>query len=673
MNRPRKRVREKEASPRKNEEAPIAAEVGASEGADLEETLWQLQSAINSSLNGIAMCDKKGTFIYVNQAFVTLWGFDEASQILGRSAISFLGSPGEITQVISQVLEHGNWSGEMSGRRRDGTHFDAQVYANSFMDRSGRLAGIRASFSDLTVRKQMETALKESEKRYRELFQNMNSGVVVYEAVNNGDDFLIRDVNNAVESIENVERQKIIGKPLTEVFPGVKQFGLLEVLQRVWRTGVSEQFAAAFYEDEQHHGWRENRIYKIPPDQIVAVYDDITERKKAEEDRERLQAQLLQAQKMESIGRLAGGVAHDFNNMLMVIIGYAEMALEQVDPADSFHALLEEIRTAALRSADITRQLLAFARKQTRSLMPLDLNETIEGILKMLRRLIGEDIEIAWLPGRNLWPVYMDPAQINQILANLCVNSRDAISGGGKIVIETSRETLDEIYCAANRGFRPGEYVTFVVSDNGCGMDRKTLDSIFEPFFTTKGVDKGTGLGMATVYGIVKQNNGFINVYSEPGVGTSVRIYLPRHEGEVAAMTENAVQDIPAGAGETILLVEDEVAILKMGRRILERLGYQVLTAGTPGKALDLARNYEGRIHLLLTDMIMPEMNGKDLAERVLAVHPDASVLYMSGYTAENVVHQGILEDGMDFIPKPFSLEILAAKVREILNRQQHG
>lgn len=673
MKRPRKTVHEIENIHPEIGAPPARASLEIPEKADLEETLWQLQSAMNSSLNGIAMCDKKGMFIYVNQAFVRLWGFENASQILGRSAVSFLGSPGEITKIISQVLEHGFWSGEMSGHRQDGAGFDAQVYANSFTDRSGRLAGIRASFVDLTARKQMEMALKESEKRYRELFQNMSSGVAVYEATANGENFVIRDINNAVERIENVKRENVIGRLLTDVFPGVIQFGLLDILRRVWQTGKPELVAAAHYIDAQHQGWRENRVYKIPPDQVVAVYDDVTERIKAEEERERLQTQLLQAQKMESIGRLAGGVAHDFNNMLMVILGYTEMTLEQMDPATPSQGALQEIREAALRSADITRQLLAFARKQTRSLAALDLNETIEGILKMLRRLIGEDIEITWLPGRNLWPVYMDPAQINQILANLCVNARDAISGVGKIVIETGREVLDETYCATHRGFYPGEYVTFVVSDNGCGMDKNTLESIFEPFFTTKDIDKGTGLGMATVYGIVKQNNGFINVYSEPGVGTSVRIYLPKYEGKLTAMKEDTVQDIPLGNGETILLVEDEASILKMGRKILERLGYHVLTAGTPGKALDLVRNYEGRIHLLISDMIMPEMNGKELAERVIFAHPDISVLYMSGYTAENVVHQGILEEGMDFIPKPFSLDILATRVHEILNRQREG
>ena len=272
---------------------------------------------------------------------------------------------------------------------------------------------------------------------------------------------------------------------------------------------------------------------------MVGTHIDIT-------DRVNLQAQFVQAQKMESVGRLAGGVAHDYNNVLSVIIGYTEMAMDEVDPAGPLHANLEEVLTAANRATDITRQLLAFARKQTIAPKVLDLNETVEGMLKMLRRLIGEDIDLAWLPGASLWPVKMDPSQIDQILANLCVNARDAIAGVGKVTIETGTVVFDAAYCADHAGFVPGEFVMLAVSDNGCGMDKEMLDKIFEPFFTTKDVDKGTGLGLATVYGIVKQNNGFINVYSEPGKGTTIKIYLPRHEGKAVEIQEESTAEIPS-------------------------------------------------------------------------------------------------------------------------------
>jgi PAS domain S-box-containing protein len=293
---------------------------------------------------------------------------------------------------------------------------------------------------------------------------------------------------------------------------------------------------------------------------------------KTQEEQERLQSQLFQAQKMESVGRLAGGVAHDYNNMLGVIMGYTELALETLRPEDPLYNDLTEIQKAALRSADITKQLLAFARKQTIDPKILDLNETVEGLLKMLRRFIGEDIDLSWQPGAGLWPVKIDPSQVNQILANLCVNARDAIFDIGKITIETGNVYLDEEYCTHHSGFKPGEYVMLAVSDNGCGMDKQTLDMIFEPFFTTKEVGKGTGRGLAMLYGIVKQNEGFINVYSEKGKGTTFRLYLPRHGDVPEYKEETDPKAIPMGKGETILILEDEQSILKLARAILENL-----------------------------------------------------------------------------------------------------
>ena len=282
---------------------------------------------------------------------------------------------------------------------------------------------------------------------------------------------------------------------------------------------------------------------------------------------------LQQAQKMESVGGLAGGVAHDYNNMLSVIIGYAELAMDKVDPSDPLYADLNEILMAARRSTEITRQLLAFARKQAIAPKVLDLNDTVESMLKMLRRLMREDIDLAWLPKPGLWPVKMDPTQIDQILANLCVNARDAISGVGKVTIETDKVSLDEAYCADHAGFTTGEFVLLAVSDNGCGMDEELRDKIFEPFFTTKGLGKGTGLGLATIYGIVKQNNGFINVYSDPMNGTTFRIYLPRHAGRTEEIAVESSAQIPVGHGEAVLIVEDEPAIMKMGKKMSGKIG----------------------------------------------------------------------------------------------------
>ncbi|SEM24188.1 PAS domain S-box-containing protein [Syntrophus gentianae] len=406
-------------------------------------------------------------------------------------------------------------------------------------------------------------------------------------------------------------------------------------------------------------------------DEIIGrVWDfrDITEHRRAEAEREKLQAQLIQAQKMESVGRLAGGVAHDFNNMLGVILGYSELILERGDLSEKLQGNLQEIHNAARRAAEITRKLLAFARKQTISPRVLDLNETVESMLKMLRRLIGEDIDLAWLPCSSLWPVMIDPSQIDQILANLCVNARDAISGAGKLTIETGMVNLDHAYCSEHAGFVPGDYVLLAVSDNGCGMPDEVLSHLFEPFFTTKEVGKGTGLGLATVYGIVKQNNGFINVYSEPGEGTTFKIYLPRHAGKADATATLKPADIPQGKGEIVMVVEDDPALLLLSRTMLTGLGYKVLEASSPSLALKLAAEHSGEINLLLTDMVMPEMNGKDLAQEVQVLHPEIKIVFMSGYTADTIAHHGIMDKGVRFLQKPFTIKDIADKIRQTLD-----
>ncbi len=399
----------------------------------------------------------------------------------------------------------------------------------------------------------------------------------------------------------------------------------------------------------------------------IAAIRNIAARVQAEAEQATLQEKLAQVRKMESIGRLAGGVAHDFNNMLGVILGYGELALDTVAQDDPLHANLTEIITAARRSAHMTRQLLAFARKQTVVPKVLDLNETVEGMLTMLRRLIGEDIHISWQPNAGLWPVKIDPSQIDQILANLCVNARDAIGGVGTLSIETKNVRIDREYCADQPYFVPGEYVLVVVKDNGRGMDQATLANLFEPFFTTKDVGEGTGLGLATVYGIVKQNDGFINVESEPDQGTTFKIYLPRHVAEVARTDTRDAGGIPMGRGETVLVVEDEATVLKLAELLLQGLGYQVLASVSAKEAIAMAEAQGCKIDLLLTDVVMPEMNGRDLADRLKGVCPDLKVLFMSGYTAEVIAHRGVIDQGTQFIQKPFLRKELATRVREAL------
>jgi two-component system cell cycle sensor histidine kinase/response regulator CckA len=403
---------------------------------------------------------------------------------------------------------------------------------------------------------------------------------------------------------------------------------------------------------------------------MAGTAQDVTQYKNAEEEKAKLQKQLQQAQKMESVGRLAGGVAHDFNNMLGVILGHAELALQGITPEHPLHDSLMEIHNAANRSASLTRQLLAFASRQTIAPKVLDLNQTVTEMLNMLQRLLGEDVSLKWHPFQNLWHVMIDPSQIDQILANLCVNARDAIKSGGTITIETGNSTLDEVYCSTHMGAIPGEYVTLALSDDGCGMDKETMAQIFEPFFTTKGVGKGTGLGLSTIYGIIKQNKGIIEVYSEIGHGTTFTMYLPRYIGNADPARGTKEKTPPAkGGNETILLVEDEPGILKMTTGMLKMQGYTVLAASTPGEALRLAEEHSSEIHLLMTDVVMPEMNGQDLAKNLLSLYPQIKQLFMSGYTSDIITRHGILNEGVHFIQKPFALKSLTARIREVLDK----
>ena len=516
------------------------------------------------------------------------------------------------------------------------------------------------AINDISAQKTSEKALQESEERFRKAF--LSSPVpLVLSHIESGQ-FI--DVNDQWEKMLGYSREEQIGRNSGELGiwkdPGERD-RLVTILQE-----------KGFFKDEPikflsrsgeliHARWTAEAIALGGRQVMLSMIFDETENKK-------LLDQLLQAQKLESIGRLAGGVAHDYNNMLSVIVGYGEMAMGRVQPDDPIHADLEEILNAAKRSADITRQLLAFARRQTIAPRVVDLNTMVGNMLKMLRRLIGEDIQVSWHPGRQLWPVKIDPAQVDQVLATLCVNAREAIKAVGKIFIETKNQSFDIAFCKAHGDVSPGDYVLLSVSDDGCGMDRETLHNIFEPFFTTKGLAESSGLGLAPVYGIVKQNDGFIHVYSEPGKGATFKIYLPRHEEARGSREPENKGNAPTGRGETILLVEDEPALLKLTATTLQRLGYEVLAAGTPLQALQLTGEHIGGIDLLLTDVIMPEMNGGELARELVTRFPSLKTLFMSGYTANVMAHRGVLNDGMRFIQKPFSILDLGLKVREALD-----
>jgi PAS domain S-box-containing protein len=401
---------------------------------------------------------------------------------------------------------------------------------------------------------------------------------------------------------------------------------------------------------------------------FVAIKEDITRQKLAEKENSRLESELHQAQKMESIGRLAGGVAHDFNNILTVIHGYSSLGLMELDPQQKTFGQFEQIRNAAERAAELTHQLLAFARKQTIAPKVIDLNLSVAGMLKMLQRLIGEEVQLKWQQCEKLWNVKMDPSQVDQILANLCVNARDAVSDAGTVIIKVENCSLDESHCAKHTYSEPGEYVLLSVIDNGCGMDEETVTHIFEPFFTTKGLGEGTGLGLSTVYGIVKQNGGFIEVSSQLAMGTTFKIYLPRHVGvEEQAEQGDAEKSAPRG-NETILLIEDDIPILNFAKTILEKLGYTVVAESSPSKAIHLAGENADKIHLLVTDIVMPEMNGRELASSLQSIYPHMKSLFMSGYTSEVVERHGVLSSDFNFIQKPFTMHSMATKVREVLD-----
>jgi nitrogen-specific signal transduction histidine kinase/DNA-binding response OmpR family regulator len=390
--------------------------------------------------------------------------------------------------------------------------------------------------------------------------------------------------------------------------------------------------------------------------------EDVTERRALEQ-------QLRQAQKMEAIGRLAGGIAHDFNNLLMVISGYSEFLLERIGPDPALRAPAQEIANAAERATTLTRQLLAFSRKQMLAPKVLDLNGIVTENLKMLTRLIGEDIDLVMVPGAELGAVKADPGQIEQVIMNLAVNARDAMPHGGKLTIETANVTLDENYARFHAPVRPGEYVMLAISDTGLGMDTETQSHIFEPFFTTKG-PRGTGLGLSTVYGIVKQSEGYIWVYSEHGKGTSFKVYLPRVSatGEMVAVQPAVTALRPGQGDETIMVVEDEPNLRRLARQALESQGYSVLDAADGASAIQVSNSHQGPIHLLLTDVIMPGMNGRELALRISSLRPETRVLYMSGYTENAIGHNGTLDEGITLLQKPFTLPALKAKVREVLD-----
>ena len=543
---------------------------------------------------------------------------------------------------------------------QDGSRVPVEFQGRVLRDDQGVSTGLQGTVRDLTERLRAQ-AERES---------------LIASMAHTADSIMITDAEGAIEYVNpaflrvtGYSRDEVIGENPRILNSGLQDPAFYRDLWETLRGGNTwrGQFVnrrkdgSTFTEDASISpvfDWEGNIL------RFVAVKRDISARLE-------LEAQLRQSQKMESIGRLAGGVAHDFNNMLGVILGNAELALATLDLSHPSHASLEDIHAAAERAATLTRQLLAFARKQTIQPVVLDLNDTISGMLKLLIRLIGEDIHLVWKPASNLWSVRMDPGQLNQILANLVVNARDAIGGVGEVVLSTGNvgcERLPAVISPGSVAPASGSYVRLTVSDNGSGIAPETLAHIFEPFFTTKDRGQGTGLGLATVYGIVKQNQGYIDIASVPGQGTTFRLYLPRAEDlEALAEDAGAAAPQPPTGSETILLVEDEESLLRLSKHLLESLGYEVLATSDPDEALTLARAHAGRIDLLMTDVVMPRMNGADL-RRQLGTELVPRCLFTSGYTTDIMSRRGVGEDEIHFLQKPFDVLQLARKVRQVLD-----
>ncbi len=511
--------------------------------------------------------------------------------------------------------------------------------------------------------------LQKSEEKYRQLVENTNDVIFILDV--NG--ILIHITNNVSkygflphDLISHSISEILFKKDLSHVFEDFKNLIL---------TKKPSQSSFRIQGSSGNNIWVEANSTVILDSSgeitgVTGVCRDITKRKQMEIEYEKLQLQHIQSQKLESLGRLAGGIAHDFNNILAVILGNTELIMSEIDSTHVFYSEILEIRKAAQRSTNLTKQLLSFARKQTISPKIINLNNIISYMIKLLRRLIGEAIKLLWKPGTHLWPIKMDPSQVDQILVNLTINARDAIDGVGTLIVETKNVVIDETYSVTHSDIIPGDYVLLMVNDDGCGMEKEVLNNLFEPFFTTKELGKGTGLGLATIYGNVKQNNGFIDVNSEPNQGSSFKIYLPRSTISEEEPEQVSIQAKPYRGTETVLLVEDEKAILKLVKKTLEDYGYTVLSTISPNTALNLANKYEKPIDLLISDVVMPGMNGLKLAKQISLIYPNIKHLFMSGYSDNIITHKGILSEGVYFIQKPFSMTLLIYKVQEILNQK---
>lgn len=548
--------------------------------------------------------------------------------------------------------------------RKDGTVVPTEVVTTFVTDASGRVTHLQGVSRDISERRRADLARREALAFRDALIDASADGIAVIDQ-----EHRVVQTNSRFAEMLGYSKEEVLSLRTWDFEADMPE----EEVRRQFRD--LSRIRATF---ESRHRRKDGSVYDVEvsasglkvggENVILTICRDISARRQAELARARLQEQLLAAQKMESVGRLAGGVAHDFNNMLSIIQGHASLALERLDPNSPTTGDLREIKKAAERSAKLTRQLLAFARRQPTEPRALDLDETIGQMRRMLGQLVGEDVRLRFVPGAGFARVRIDPAQVDQLLTNLCTNARDAIAGAGTVTIETAAVVLDEQWCASRAAGRPGRWVRLTVTDDGCGMEAEVRAHVFEPFFTTKEVGRGTGLGLASVHGIVEQNGGFLDVESDPGRGSSFHVYLPRHEGPASSSSTPAVRAHPPGAGETLLLVEDEPTLLRLVQRMLEGFGYRVLAASCGEEALEVAAEHGSEIRLLVTDVVMPGMNGRELSERLVATTPGLACLFVSGHTAEVLADRGLARESIRLLTKPFSARELAVQVREALD-----
>jgi two-component system, cell cycle sensor histidine kinase and response regulator CckA len=632
-----------------------------------EERICRLAQAIENVSELIAMGDLEGKITFANRAFLKAYGYSE-EEILGKTLqntiLSARNRPGIYEEIISGILNKEGWKGECLLCRKDGTDFPVYLSVGQIKDSRGYVIGSIAIAQNIAERIRVEEALRKSETRVRCLVESNLIGVAVSDT-----HARILDANDAFLRLVGYDREELLSRDIRwdEMTPPEYRESDQRALEQLKTTGIAPPWEKQFIRKD---GQRVSVLIGVAT--LVLAEGDIEWVSFILDIRERklLEQQLRQSQKMEAIGSLAGGVAHDFNNLLGVIIGYSEILLEGAGGDGNAKILKQagEIKKAGDRAALLTRQLLAFSRQQVLEPKVLNLNLIVIEIEKMLRRLIGEDIELQTYLDPTVGSVKADQGQIEQVIMNLAVNARDAMPQGGRLVIETSNAELDESYALHHPSCSPGPYVLLAVTDTGIGIDPQIMAQIFEPFFTTKEIGKGTGLGLSTVYGVVNQSGGHIWVYSEPNEGTVFKIYLPR-------VDEPVRHDAPIEASpqlyqgvETILLAEDDAELRKLTRDLLERAGYTVLEGNNGIHALDLARQFLLPIHLLLSDVVMPGMNGPTLAQNMVAVHPETRLLFMSGHAGGAATQKGVAASRATLLQKPFSRELLLRKVHEAIH-----